>query len=62
MRKIVAGLHMSLDGVVESPDTWVVGSGKRLFEDGGPPVPLKLVEEQTFSTGVLSLSYEQAGR
>jgi hypothetical protein len=53
---------MSLDGVVESPDTWVVGSGKRLFEDGGPPVPLKLVEEQTFSTGVLSLSYEQAGR
>jgi dihydrofolate reductase len=40
----------------------LVGSGKRLFEDGGPPVPLKLVEEQTFSTGVLSLTYEPAGR
>ncbi len=23
MRKIVAGLHVSLDGVVESPDKWV---------------------------------------
>jgi len=35
----------------------VVGSGKRLFEDG---VPLKLVDATTFSTGVLSLTYAPA--
>ena len=39
----------------------VVGSGKRLFEDSGDRVPLKLVDAQTFSTGVLSLTYEPAG-
>jgi dihydrofolate reductase len=35
----------------------VVGSGKRLFEDGGDRVPLKLVESRTFTTGVLYLTY-----
>lgn len=39
----------------------VVGSGKRLFEDGGDPVALTLVDAQTFSTGVLSLTYRPAG-
>lgn len=38
----------------------VVGSGRRLFEDGGDRVPLKLVESQTFSTGVLYLTYAPA--
>jgi dihydrofolate reductase len=38
----------------------VVGSGKRLFEDGGERVPLKLVESKTFSTGVLYLTYAPA--
>ena len=39
----------------------VVGSGKRLFEDMGERVALKLVAAQTFSTGVLALTYEPAG-
>jgi len=38
----------------------VVGSGKRLFEQGSGRVPLKLVESKTFSTGVLALTYERA--
>jgi dihydrofolate reductase len=38
----------------------VVGSGKRLFDDG-PQVPLRLADSQTFSTGVLHLTYEPAG-
>jgi len=38
----------------------VVGSGKRLFEDGGSQVPLSLVDSKTFSTGVLSLTYRPA--
>ena len=38
----------------------VVGSGKRLFEDGGGPVGLTLVDAKTFSTGVLYLTYAPA--
>lgn len=38
----------------------VVGSGRRLFEEGGDPVPLKLVDARTFSTGVLYLTYVPA--
>jgi dihydrofolate reductase len=34
-----------------------VGKGMRLFEDGGPAVPLKLISSQTFATGVLHLVY-----
>jgi dihydrofolate reductase len=37
----------------------VVGAGKRLFDDG-PQVPLRLTGSQTFSTGVLHLTYERA--
>jgi dihydrofolate reductase len=40
----------------------VVGHGKRLFEDGGAPVPLKLVDTQTFSTGVQWLTYHPADK
>ncbi len=35
----------------------VVGRGKRLFEDGGDPKELILVDAKTFSTGVLYLTY-----
>lgn len=35
----------------------VLGSGKRLFENGGSPVPLKLVDSKTLGNGVLSLTY-----
>lgn len=40
----------------------VVGSGKTLFPDGSGQTPLRLVDAQTFSTGVLSLIYEPAGQ
>ncbi len=40
----------------------VVGTGKRLFEDVGDQVALKLVDSKTFTTGVLSLTYEPTGR
>ena len=36
----------------------VVGSGKRLFEEGTGRVPLKLVDSRTLATGVLYLTYE----
>jgi dihydrofolate reductase len=39
----------------------VVGSGKRLFEGGGDPKGLKLVDSKTFGTGVVSLTYQPAG-
>lgn len=32
-------------------------SGFRLFEDGKPPIPLKLISAQPFQTGVLNLVY-----
>ena len=38
----------------------VVGSGKRLFEEGGDQVALELVDSRTFSTGVLYLTYRPA--
>ncbi|MGH3086874.1 MAG: dihydrofolate reductase family protein [Rubrobacteraceae bacterium] len=36
----------------------VVGSGKRLFEDGGDLKRLELVDSKTFGTGVVVLTYE----
>jgi dihydrofolate reductase len=38
----------------------VVGSGKRLFEEGGDQKALQLVDSKTFSTGVLYLTYQSA--
>jgi dihydrofolate reductase len=38
----------------------VVGSGKRLFVDGGDQKALQLVDSKTFSTGVLYLTYQPA--
>lgn len=35
----------------------VVGTGKRLFEEMGEQVALRLADAQTFSTGVLHLTY-----
>jgi dihydrofolate reductase len=40
----------------------VLGSGKRLFEDGGEQEPLELVGSKAFGTGVLYLSYRPAGK
>ena len=36
----------------------VMGSGKRLFEEGGGQKALKLVDSKTFGTGVLYLIYQ----
>ncbi len=55
MRKIVAGLFISLDGV-----TIVVGSGKRLFEESIGQVPLKLVDSKITSNGIALLHYQPA--
>ena len=38
----------------------VMGSGKRLFEDGSDQKALELVDSKTFSTGVLYLTYQPA--
>jgi dihydrofolate reductase len=38
----------------------VVGSGRRLFEDGMPKQPLELVASEAFTTGVLNLTYRPA--
>jgi dihydrofolate reductase len=38
----------------------VLGSGKRLFEEGGDPKALELVDSKTFGTGVLYLTYQPA--
>jgi dihydrofolate reductase len=38
----------------------VVGSGKRLFNDGIPPTTLRLVDTQVTSTGVVGLTYQPA--
>ena len=40
----------------------VVGSGKRLFEEGGDQKALELVDSKTFGTGVLYLTYRPARR
>ena len=40
----------------------VVGSGKRLFEEGGDLKALKLIDSKTFSTVVVSLTYQPAGK
>ncbi|KIF06769.1 hypothetical protein PL81_05690 [Streptomyces sp. RSD-27] len=51
MRKSTAELFVSLDGV---------GRGMRLFEDGTPPIPLRLLSCEAFGTGVLNLFYAPA--
>ena len=40
----------------------VLGSGKRLFEDGGNRKALELVDSKTFGTGVLYLTYRPEGK
>ncbi|MEX2458905.1 MAG: dihydrofolate reductase family protein [Actinomycetota bacterium] len=38
----------------------VVGTGKRLFADPGPKIPLKLIDSKVSKTGVLIVRYEPA--
>jgi dihydrofolate reductase len=37
-----------------------VRNGMRLFDEGDPPVPLRLISSETFETGVLNLVYAPA--
>ena len=39
----------------------VVGTGKRLFSEGTVPAGLRLIDNRTFSTGVVMAVYERAG-
>ncbi len=36
----------------------VLGTGRKLFQEGSPNTPLKLVNSQTFSNGVTAVVYE----
>jgi len=40
----------------------VLGGGKRLFSDGSGKTVLKLVDTQSFSSGIVVLSYQPAGK
>src|SRR5918997_6019397 len=39
----------------------IVGSGKRLFEDGSETTALRLVDTKTFGSGVVVLTYRPTG-
>ncbi len=76
MRKIAAGLFVSLDGVVESPEKWtgpyfndqvgqavgglMASNDAMLFSEPDGQVPLTLTGSESFSTGVVHLTYEPA--
>ncbi|HEY9379100.1 MAG TPA: dihydrofolate reductase family protein [Jiangellaceae bacterium] len=55
VRQLLAG------GLVDELHLFVhpiaVGRGMRLFEDGGPTLPLRMISSQTFATGVVHLVY-----
>lgn len=50
--------HNLLDELRLMVHPLVVGHGKRLFTDGNQQKALKLVDAQTFTTGVLYLTYQ----
>lgn len=54
------------DGLLDELNLWLVpvilGTGTRFVEDGSDRVPLKLADSKSFSTGVVSLTYQPAGR
>lgn len=53
-------------GLIDVYDLWVdpivLGTGKRLFQEEGPKVPLKLVRSEISTTGVAMLTYEPGDR
>lgn len=66
MRKVVAGLFVSLDGVTEAPETWTgpyfspeIGQESgTIMAQGGHHAPR--ADCQTFETGVVNLVYRPA--
>jgi hypothetical protein len=55
MRKTVAGLFTSLDGVVEAPEKWDLR-----YSDGSNGIPLEVTDSRRPGTGVLPLTYGPA--
>jgi dihydrofolate reductase len=53
--------HNLIDRYVLLIHPLVLGSGRRLFPDGGPSVPLRLVDTKTTTTGVVIATYEPTG-
>jgi dihydrofolate reductase len=53
-------------GLIDVYDLWaypiVLGTGKRLFREEGPKIPLKLVKSELTTTGVAMLTYEPGDR
>jgi dihydrofolate reductase len=53
-------------GLVDEYALWihplVLGSGKRVFREGGPKISLSLVDSKTSGTGVLLLTYRPADK
>ncbi len=53
------------EGLVDQLRLWqyplVLGTGKRVFEDGAPPIALRLTGSLTHPGGALQLTYEPAG-
>jgi dihydrofolate reductase len=52
--------HDLIDEYVLSIHPVVLGSGRRLFPDGGPAATLRLVASVTTSTGVVIATYQPA--
>jgi dihydrofolate reductase len=52
-------------GLVDRLNLWLypllLGSGKKVFDDGTMPATLRLTESHIFPTGTLQLTYEPAG-
>ena len=52
-------------GLVDRLDLWqyplLLGSGKRVFDDGTVPTALRLVESVTYANGTVHLVYETSG-
>jgi dihydrofolate reductase len=51
-----------VDGYRLMIDPLVLGTGKRLFDEGSPSRPLRLVESQVTSTGAILAAYATAER
>jgi dihydrofolate reductase len=53
-------------GLVDEYQLWlhpvVLGGGKRLFHDGGPPATLRLVDSRTTRSGLVILTYQAQQR
>ena len=50
--------HDLIDAFLLMIHPLVLGTGRRLFPDDGPPVALRLVDSVTTTTGVLIATYE----